>query len=73
MAGYTTQSEIKLVANKNYWDADTVKVKTVKYVFDDGSNTSQTFEDFIKGTYSGMGISNTILETANLEFLIIYT
>jgi ABC-type oligopeptide transport system substrate-binding subunit len=64
MAGYTTQSEIKLVANKNYWDADTVKVKTVKYVFDDGSNTSQTFEDFIKGTYSGMGISNTILETA---------
>ena len=50
------ESEIVLVKNPNYYAADKVTVETLTWVFNDGKNPLQTYEDVKKGVYPGTGL-----------------
>jgi len=50
-------SEILIVKNENYYKADQVNLKSVKWVFDDGSNPTAFYNDCLNGTYAAVGLS----------------
>ncbi|MBM7635531.1 peptide ABC transporter substrate-binding protein [Streptococcus saliviloxodontae] len=53
----TSKSEIKFEKNENYWDADNVHITTVKYVYNDGSDSDSLFTNFDDGIYTGVGLN----------------
>ncbi len=67
MSSYAAGSQISLVKNANYWDAANTTLSGVKYVYDNGSNPDALFTSFKNGEYSGLGVSNIILERARTE------
>ncbi|WP_431769775.1 peptide ABC transporter substrate-binding protein [Streptococcus gallolyticus] len=48
----TSKSSIEFDKNKNYWDADKVKLEAVKLTYDDGSDPESLYRNFDKGNYS---------------------
>ena len=45
----TEKNSVTYVLNENYWAADQVNLKAVKLVFNDGSDVSRVYDDFING------------------------
>lgn len=52
----TPKSQITWKANDQYWDAEKVQVKNVKWVFDDGSDPYSGIKGFENGTYESAGL-----------------
>lgn len=50
-------SEIVLVKNPNYYDADQVNLETISWIYDNGENPAQTYKDVCDGVYAGSGLS----------------
>ena len=50
-------SEILVVKNPNYYNADKVVLNSIKWVYDDGENPNATYNDVVKGVYAGMGLT----------------
>lgn len=48
----TSESKIELTANDAYWDTDNVHLKTVTWIFDDGSDPYSVINGFEAGTYA---------------------
>lgn len=51
------KSEVAFTKNENYWDAEHVYIPEVKFIYDDGSDLSATFNAFDNGTYAAVGLS----------------
>ena len=49
-------SEILVVKNENYWNPDSVKINSVKWVKDAGENPLGYYEDAVKGVYAAAGL-----------------
>ena len=60
----TDQAVIKYVANEDYYDADKITCKKVNYLYDDGSNPTQAFEDTLDGKYTASGLSTALIALA---------
>ena len=60
------QSEILVVKNPNYYDAETTTLDSIKWVYDDGSNPDALYNDTVAGTYAGitLGAANGLLDKA---------
>ena len=50
-------SEIYLVKNQNYWNPDTVKLDSIKWVYDNNENPDAYYDDVIRGVYAGITLS----------------
>ena len=50
-------SEIVIVKNPNYYNADKVTLESVRWVYDNGENPLQTYADVVSGVYAGTGLS----------------
>ena len=50
-------SEILVVRNKNYYKNDEVKIDSIKWVYDDGSNPDAIYNDTLAGVYPGIGLT----------------
>ena len=50
-------SEILVVKNENYYNADAVTLNSIKWVFDNGENPTATYEDCLNGIYAGVTLS----------------
>ena len=50
-------SEILIVKNENYYNADKVTLNSVKWVFDMGEDPLATYNDTLNGTYAGITLS----------------
>lgn len=63
------ESEIYLVANKNYYKADDVTLKSIKWVYDNGENPDATYNDTLSGVYAGvtLGASTGLLDKAKAD------
>ena len=65
----TDGSVIKYVANTKYYNAAKVTCKKVNYLYDDGSNPTQAFNDTIDGKYTGCGLSTALIALAKEKTL----
>lgn len=63
------ESEIYMVANKNYYKADDVTLKSIKWVYDNGENPDATYNDTLAGVYAGvaLGASTGLLDKAKAD------
>ncbi len=60
----TDQAQITYTANPAYYDAENVRVKTINYWYDDGSDDVKTFDNFVNGTISSLTLNASRLEMA---------
>ena len=51
LSSFDVKSETVLVKNESYWDAENVKLETIKRVFDDGSDPYSIIKGFEQGSY----------------------
>ena len=63
------KSEILVVKNENYYNADKVTLKSIKWILDDGSNPTAFYDATIAGTYDavGLGATNGLLDKAKAD------
>ena len=52
-------SEIDIVKNPNYYNADKVTLNTITWIYDAGENPAQTYADVVSGVYAGTGLSES--------------
>ena len=50
-------SEIYIVKNPNYYNADKVTLESVKWVYDNGENMTAFYNDVVAGVYAGTGLT----------------
>ena len=50
-------SEIVIVTNPNYYNAENVTLESVRWIYDNGENPNATYNDVVKGVYAGMGLT----------------
>jgi ABC-type oligopeptide transport system substrate-binding subunit len=60
----TEKNSVTYVLNENYWAADQVNLKAVKLVFNDGSDVSRVYDDFINGNTVNMYLNASRIELA---------
>ena len=62
-------SEILIVKNPNYYNADKVTLEQVKWIYDDGSNPTAFYTDVCNGIYAGCALtaSTGILDMAKAD------
>ena len=54
-----TDSEIVVVKNPNYYDADKINVDSITWIFDDGSNPTQYYNDTVAGVYVAAALTES--------------
>ena len=50
-------SEIQVVKNPNYYDADKIALDAITWIYDAGENPVQSYNDTVAGIYAGIGLS----------------
>ncbi len=50
-------SEIVVVKNENYYDADKIVMNSITWIYDNGENMAQTYKDTVDGIYAGLGLT----------------
>lgn len=60
----TADSTIVFSANPSYWNKDNINVKTITWLFNDGSDPTKAYNDMIAGTIDGCGLNASALEVA---------
>lgn len=62
-------SEILVVANPGYYNKDQVRLKSIKWVYDNVENATAYYNNVISGTYVGMGLgaANGTLDLAKAD------
>ena len=58
----TDKNSINYIANESYWNAENVNIKAVNFIYDDGSDVTREYNDFLNGTGTSI-----VLDTAQLE------
>ena len=58
----TDKNSINYIANESYWNAENVNIKAVNFIYDDGSDVTREYNDFMNGTGTTL-----VLDTAQLE------
>ncbi len=65
----TDQSKITFVKNDGYFNADKVFLDEVTFIYDDGSNLIQLFNDTLAGNYTAIGLSTSLITEAKAKTL----
>jgi len=50
-------SIIQVVKNPNYYDPESVKINSITWILDGGENPKATYDETVKGTYAGIGLT----------------
>ena len=54
-----TDSEIVVVKNANYYDADKINLDSITWIYDDGSNPTQYYNDTVSGVYVAAALTES--------------
>ena len=60
----TEKNSVNYVLNDTYWNAENAVIKSVKNLYNDGSDISRTYTDFMAGNSVSMYLSTAHMETA---------
>lgn len=53
--------------NESYWNKDNINIKTITWLFDDGSDATRAYKDIIAGVIDGGGLSPSCVELAKSD------
>ncbi len=65
----TANNTIVFIANDTYWNADNINVKTLTWLFNDGSDTTKGYTDMKAGTIDGVALNSSTIEIARTDGL----
>ncbi|MCR5664584.1 MAG: peptide ABC transporter substrate-binding protein [Oscillospiraceae bacterium] len=65
----TEANTIVFAANPNYWNKDNIKLKTITWLFNDGSDDLKAYHDAQNGVISGCGLNTAAVEAARADGL----
>lgn len=60
----TANSTIVFTANDSYWNKDNINIKTLTWLYNDGSEATKSYNDAVAGTIDGSGLNSSSLELA---------
>ena len=63
----TEKNTIVFKANDSYWNKDAVSVKTLTWVYEDGTDELKVYNDALAGTVDGCVLTDSRLETAKKD------
>ena len=61
----TANSTIVFTANDSYWNKDNINIKTLTWLYNDGSEATKAYNDAVAGTIDGSGLNSSSLELAS--------
>lgn len=65
----TEANTIVFTANPNYWNAENINLKSIVWLFNDGSDDLKAYNDAKAGTIDGCGLNNAAVESAKADGL----
>ena len=65
----TAKNTIVFKANESYWNKDNINVKTLTWLFNDGSDPTKAYKDTVSGVLSGAGLNTNAVESAMADGL----
>ena len=63
----TDKNSFNYVANESYWNAENVRIKSVQFIYDDGSDVTREYNDFINGVGTTLALDTAQLEIAKSD------
>ncbi len=69
ISNYTESNTIVFKANPNYWNAANVTIKTLTWLFNDGSDDLKAYNDAKAGTIDGAGLNTAAVEACKADGL----
>lgn len=60
----TANSTIVFTANDSYWNKDNINIKTLTWLYNDGSEATKAYNDAVAGTIDRSGLNSSSLELA---------
>ncbi len=69
VSNFTEKNTIVFEANPNYWNAANVGIKTLTWMFNDGSDDLKSYNDAKKGTIDGANLNTSAVEAAKKDGL----
>ncbi|MCD8333717.1 MAG: ABC transporter substrate-binding protein [Clostridiales bacterium] len=63
----TETNKIVFSANESYWNADAINVKTINWIYEDGSDATKTYNDVLSGVIDYASLTTSALELAKTE------
>lgn len=67
ISSYTAENSIIFAGNESYWNADNVNIKKYSLLYDNGQDSSKTYNDTIAGTLDMCGLNTSTVETAKKD------
>ncbi len=67
ITNYTEDSMITFTANESYWNKDAVNNTTITWLYNDGSDTTKSYNDMVAGTIDAAGLNSSTVELAKAD------
>ncbi|MBP3199252.1 MAG: peptide ABC transporter substrate-binding protein [Butyrivibrio sp.] len=67
VTSFTEKNSIVFKANPSYWNKDNQNIKTLTYVYEDGTDVTKSYNDAIAGTVDGVALNTSTIETAKAD------
>ena len=67
ITSFTEKNSIVFKANPSYWNKDNQEIKSLTYVYEDGTDVTKTYNDCLAGTVDGTGLNTSTIETAKAD------
>lgn len=64
---FTSKNTIVFQANETYYNPDVVNIKTLTWLYNDGSDATKTYKDTISGTLDGTGLNSASVEACKAD------
>ena len=67
VTAHTDKNTIVFSANNSYWNKDNITIKTLTWMYNDGTVTTKAYDDFKAGILDGCGLNPSTLTMARSE------
>lgn len=67
ITNWTQKNTIVFKANENYWNADNINIKTLTWIWEDGTDATKIYNDIKSGVIDGAGLNASALEVAKAD------
>ncbi len=67
VSNFTSKNTIVFTANEKYWDAANINAKTITWLYNDGTDTTKSYNDMKAGLIDGAGLNTNTVPLAKAD------